>query len=172
MRTVDLTTLEAADTPGQVAGLRAKARQLDPLTPAAPRLPAGHTRRPRRRDTARTKPLAESRPMRLYAHRHHPVQSAWRPGPAGCARYAPGQDAPERVLRWSGPCRATASGAVSAGSNPAGGLLLFRPYPQLNTAVGAASAIPGATAQPPDRHRRHLADVSHSAIGAPALHRN
>ena len=33
---VDLTTLEGADTPGQVAGLRAKARQPDPLAPAVP----------------------------------------------------------------------------------------------------------------------------------------
>src|SRR5262245_13791622 len=33
---VDLTTLEGADTPGQVAGLRAKARQPDPTDLAVP----------------------------------------------------------------------------------------------------------------------------------------
>ena len=51
----------------------------------------------------------------------HPVQSARRLGPAGCARYAPGQDARERVCAGQGRTGATASGAVSAGSNPAGG---------------------------------------------------
>ena len=69
------------------------------------RLPAGHNCRQRRRDTARTRPLAGSRSMRLYAHRHHPGQSARRPGPAGCARYAPGQDAPERVCAGQGRTR-------------------------------------------------------------------
>ena len=49
-----------------------------------------------------TKPLADSRSMRLYPHRHYPGQSARRPGPAGCARYAPGQDAPERVCAGQG----------------------------------------------------------------------
>ena len=36
IRTVDLTTLEGADTPGKVAGLCAKARRPDPLDPRVP----------------------------------------------------------------------------------------------------------------------------------------
>ena len=82
-------------SPGQLATRpRSSAVQLAcPLVTLAGRV--GGTQRA-------TKPLADSRSMRLYPHRHYPGQSARRPGPAGCARYAPGRDARERVCAGQG----------------------------------------------------------------------
>jgi hypothetical protein len=78
------------------------------------RLPVGHTFPQRRHCTLQ--PLPERRSVYFHAHRHYPC-----PGLAGRALYAPKVRHLGARFRWSSTWTATDSGAVSAGSNPAGG---------------------------------------------------